>query len=254
MSELRESMAADFLIWENLERVTYQRRRRAAPAADTDPQLRQGVGDGLAADVWGRQPSPDVAAVVHAKRRAISTKERLASAGAYLGSDVNWWIPVAQLPDGFSCKPGDAVVEESGRRWTVLTDVQLGKLGNSWKLPCRNLALAFDLRDEIDVERPGISYDEAGAALKAWPSGTRLLGGLKLAERLAARVQPLTREVAERRGVEGFETRFDVIVEREVDVDHDDRIKWGDVYLDVVGYRSAERIDELPVIEAVRAV
>ena len=246
-------MAQDFVIWEGLETVAYERSRRASPPLDTDPQLRQGAADGLAADVWAKQPSPDLLAVLQAKRRAISTRERLASGGAYTGADVNWWLPAAQLPPGFSCKPGDVVVQKDGTRWTALTDVQLGKLSNSWRLPCRNLALHFDLRDEIDIERPQIVYDDAGSPVKLWPSGDRGKGGLVLYGRLAARVQPQRREVAQERGVEGFRVVFDVVLEREVDVDHEDRIAWAGRYLNVVGYRTAERLDDLPVIEAVLA-
>lgn len=215
-------LSEDYLVWEGLEPVTLEVSRR------------QGSGQRVG--------------LCKAKRRALTRRELAASAGAYTGEDLVWLLPQAQLPEcKFQVKPADVVTDGEGREWTVL-EAAHNKLRQTWRLVTRDLVLAYDLRDLITVERAELGEDLAGAAVKReWQA---------LYASVPARVQPSERREAEEHGVEGWEEAFDVWVGRELaDVGREDRVKLRDgTYLDVVRYRQAERIDQLPVLECVRRV
>lgn len=220
--DLSSAFVSDWQVWDNTEAVSLSVARAAGPYADAVPV---------------------------AKRRALTTRELAASGGVYTGQDRVWLLPVALLTPGLQLKPADAVVDASGTRWTVL-EAALNKFGATWRLTCRDLVLAFDLRVIITIERAALSYDAAGAAVKTFPPA----GGLVLIDQLPARVQPLREEVADQRGLRGPLLRYDVIVGRPVDgVSTEDRVKLPDgSYLDILGYRNPDRIDELPVLECQR--
>lgn len=228
----RYSMAGAWLVWDGLEPVHLE--------------LVHGAG------VETR--SAEVVPIEYAKRRSISVRERTASGGAYTGNDVNWWVPCDLLPTDIRIKPGDAVVDGDGVRWTAL-EVQWGARLNRWKLTCRDLVLHWRLRDTISVERAEVGYDNSGAAVKRWPTGSNTSGGLVVYADLPARVQPINAYDSEGRGVLGTERRFDVIVGRQLAVTREDRVRLASgEYLDIVGYRQAERIDELPILECLGRV
>jgi hypothetical protein len=168
------------------------------------------------------------------------------------------------MPSDFSCKPGDVVVAlddpplaKSGNRWTVI-DAAWNRLKQTWRLTTRNLALVVGMSDEIQIERATLSTDAAGAPVKTFPVPVppaaaglpyTFTGGIIL-YRLIARVQPQRTQVDEERGIRGPKTLYDVIVPQQVLISTEDRIRWGGQYLEIVGYRQAERIDELPIVEA----
>ncbi|MGA2031671.1 MAG: hypothetical protein ABSG68_05405, partial [Thermoguttaceae bacterium] len=56
--------------------------------------------------------------VLHALRRAVTTREAAASGGRYTTSDVTWHLPAAEL----SAPPqlADIIRDQDGCRWTVL--------------------------------------------------------------------------------------------------------------------------------------
>jgi hypothetical protein len=203
---------------------------------------------------------PLVDVVQWAKRRAMTTRERQASGGAYVSEDVVWLLPTAQVPQGFDAKPGDVVValQDAGKnRWTVL-ERGLNRLRNTWRLSCRNLSVVQGLDDEIQIERAQLSYDASGAPVKTFPvpipptapgQPTTFSGGIVLYPRLPARMQPRETQIAEERGIRGPKTIFDCIVSQQVSISTEDRIYYHGQYYEITGYRQAERIDELPVIE-----
>jgi hypothetical protein len=238
--------ASDYLTWDKPESVRLDYSRRLLGPLPNDPQLRKGA----------QTPPFDSAAVADAshatevgiaKRRAIRTAERSPSGGAYTGAEVRWLIPGALVPS--DPKPGDVVVDGKGVRWTALT-VETNRHGATFVLGCVALAVAFDLRDTIDVERPAVSYDAAGAPVMAFPSDPTNPGGEKLYSALLCRVQLLTQEVREERGIRGLESAYDVMIEQTVRVTMQDRIFWRGTYLDITGFKQADRIDQLNVIEA----
>ena len=223
--DLTPTFASDWRTWDQVESVGIEHARTGQLTTDAVPV---------------------------AKRRNLTVKELAASGGVYTGLDRVWLVPQAMLPQGFGFKPADVVVDRAGVRWTVL-QTDWGKYGQTWKLTCRDLVLAYDLRDTIDVERATIRYDQAGAPVKDFPPA----GGQSLYAQVPARVQLTGEEVTDQRGLRGPLRKYDVIVGRQVPLlSTEDRVKWTDpstkqvVYLDVLGLRQPERIEQLPVIEA----
>lgn len=214
----------DYHAWDNVQEVRFEHARRAGAA------------------------SPAVLPV--AKGRAVTKREKSPSGGVYLGFERNWLVPRAVLPANLEPAPGDVVVDGDGTRWTVLTCDQWA-FNTVLRLGCVNLTLAHDLRDAVDVERAALSQDAAGAYVKTFPPA----GGTVAYGSLPCRVQLVQEEIDDQRGIRGFLRRYDVTVDRQVTVTNEDRLKLADgTYLDVVGYRNATRIDELPVIEALGKV
>lgn len=258
--DLTASWATDYLTWDNVEPagVVIERARLSVPAPVNDQQLRKGQpGAPFDPAAAPSANAEDFASV--AKRRNLTRKEQAASFGTYTAKDRVWLVPAAVMGPGFEIKPGDVIVgkrplnEFDTDRWTVL-EADLGKYGQTWRLTTRNLSLAYELQELINIERPAVSYDAAMAPVKAWPTGPQPLGGIVLYGNLPARPQLLTKEIKDERGIRGLERRYDVIVGRQVAVTNEDRIAWRGEYLDIIGYRNAERIDELPIIEALGKV
>lgn len=218
-------LSADHLCWDQTEPVTLERVKRAGG------------------------PSREYVGV--AKRSAIRSAEKSPSGGAYAGYEVSWRVP-ARLLQGGALKPGDVVERGDGTRDTILK-ADLIVLGSRWALGCVDLVLANDLCHQVDIERANIDYSASGAPRKRFPPE----GGLALVSALPARVQLLTDELADERGLRSFNGKYAVICDRQLDafsVTVEDRVKWTDergkvVYLDILGLHNPERIDELPVLD-----
>lgn len=187
-----------------------------------------------------------------AKRRAPTFRELSASNGAYTGADLVWLLPVAQLPTGTpNPKPGDRIPDASGTIWTVL-EAALNALKSTWRLMTRNLALAYQLYDTIDIQRAAITYDKAGAIVRGWPDDATPTGTV-VYPALPAKVQLLTQETKEVFGVYGLSGTYAVTVAHDLVTQKMDRIAWRPsgttIYLDILGQHNPQRIDELPVLD-----
>lgn len=220
---MRTDLSADHLCWDGTEGVTLEVTKRTAP---------------------------DLVPVAVAKRRAVRASQRSPSGGVYAGYELRWLLPARETA-GVTPKPGDVIEDDQAERWTVLT-VEANRLRQTFACGCVNLVLALDLRDTVVIERASIAPDAAGVPVKSFPPA----GGRDLYV-VAARVQEVTREVAEERGVRYAKERYEVTVDRQLrDLDAgEDRLRWVDPagvtrYLDIVDYRNPERIDELPVLTA----
>lgn len=226
----------DALSWDQVESVSYE-AARLAPFP-------------LPGAAVPNANAPDF--VPWVKRRALTQRELAASGGVYTGRDVVWLLPSKFLSPTRVPKPGDVVVDKDQQRWTAL-EVGLNKWRNTWRLMCRNLSVALDLNDVVNIERADITYDASGVPVKAFPTGLPPLGGRTLYAGLRARVQPVTDEIKDQRGIRGFESQFDVTVERDVDVTNEDRVWWParGIYLDIRTVQRSRRIDELPYLETV---
>lgn len=86
---------------------------------------------------------------VSSKRRALGFKEFVASGGVYTAQDLIWLIP-AELVTVGPIKPADILEPIDGQRWTVL-EAPLIAEESYYKCICRNLVIANDLRDLIDI-------------------------------------------------------------------------------------------------------
>ena len=198
------------------------------------------------------------------RRSAVNIREQAPSFGAYQGADCGFRIPSRFVPAEFlPLKPRDRIIDEKGAVYTVLS-VQPSRNNaadtGSWKLLCRDLSIAFDLRDLISIEEPRRELDEGRAKLvRSWEEKYRMI---------PARVQLESEAIAEMAAKRVTQGTYRVFVDREVQVTHENRIRWipglrrdpvthilaapdlADIrYLEVVGYHNAENISELPVID-----
>lgn len=192
--------------------------------------------------------------VIEAHRRQPVVSEPMPSEGVYTASRCRWNLPAILCRFG-DPKPGDSFRDKKGTDWTVLTAGDSAER-SWWDLDCISLAIAFDLRDTIDVERPTIELDAAGTAIKKYPPE----GGKVLFQTVACRAQPMAYEETEERGLQGDLQRFQVFVARQLaDIDTEDRLKLNrlisgrreTVYLERLRYTAPEQLGALPTIEAV---
>lgn len=227
-------MEEDYLLWEFTEPILFESSRPPTPT------------DGP------RNPNA-VCAIEVAKRRSLKLREMAASGGVYTSQDRVFLVPGALLPSGLRPKPSDVVQDKDGDRWTVL-EADVNRYGTTWRLTSRNLVLAEDLRDSIWIERASLSIDPAGVKVKAWPTGTGPRGGSTPYSDLPARVQLMTQEVADQRGIRGAKGSLAVIVGRQVVIDQEtDRVRLRDgTYLDIVGIHDPQTIDKLPTLDCER--
>ena len=226
----RVDLSKDYLGWDNTEAATLESTRRTGSM---------------------------ISRIEVVKRRAITAREVQASGGAYVPSDVNWHIPAAELPTNIVPKKGDVVVDGQSNRWTCIEIAHNKHDYNgpqTYKMVCRNLTIQEDLKHVIDIQRPEITFDAAGVKVKRWPDDDDPRGSVVYDE-MAARVQLQSQEIADEHLKRGFRETYSVIVDRQVAVEDEDRIKWTHLgvtkYLDITGVQSPDRFDELPVISAV---
>jgi len=211
-------LVSEYTIWDNRELINYVSHRNA--------------GDQSFAGVVG-------------KRMAPTFKELAVSNGAYTGSDMVWWIPACLL--GTTAKPADRIIDADAVAWTAL-EVRKIVLGSVWRIMSRNLVLAHDLRDTISIERATFTTDAMGGDVRSWPPGS----GTTPYANIAAKVQKITDDLRIVLGIQGFEGTYAVIIDRDVTLGPNDRVKFGTappVYLDILGLKNPTRIDELPVLD-----
>lgn len=223
---VQESVRHDWEAWEGLEPVKLVHTRRAGARVEC---------------------------AVQGKRRALTYKEKQASKGVYQEASTIWMIPdelIQQRP----LRQGAVVEQGNGDAWTCLQS-DLVVLGSVWKLTTVNLAIAHDLADRVAIERASLPLDAAGAVGKVFPPA----GGVTLYANLFVALQPEETDVAEERGIIGQRIKFSVILSRPCsDITTQDRIRvissaYGippGTYLEIRGVKNANRIDELPELEA----
>lgn len=222
-------ISTDYLCWERLEPIVFY------PA-----------------------PRNDLAAIpiARAKRRAPTTREQMASGGAYTSQDLVWLVPRVEAPAlvaEFPPKPGDVIEDADGMPWTVLSIEPYAALKTFWRLTTRNLVLAVGLRDEVSILRPTITVGESAEPVYAWPPQS----GSYVVQELAARVQPMDGSIDVRNEVETAQGKYTVILGQQVDLRAGDRIlvtagAMKGKLLRWVSQRNQERIDELPALECER--
>ena len=188
----------------------------------------------------GRTPGSSGTTIAHALRRAITAgqaavvstgdvRKRVVSDGRYMGADVVWHLPAAELTD--PPRLGDVIRDGAGQRWTILT-VKKATLGTRWRCETRDVAIAYGLDDTIAVLKAD------GANWQTWLTGIR------------ARVQPLYTTIDADEEAPSTTTRYRIFVEEELELDHTCCIRGPDGTLHaILRTIGAERIGELQVIE-----
>jgi head-tail adaptor len=210
-------LTSDYLVFDGLESVTFTSKKAAG---NVQTVISKALG------------------------RAPTYRELSVSQGVYTAQDKVWIVPKTLL-DPTTPKPADFITAGSDN-WTAL-EVKKTALGSSWWMLTRNLVLAADLRDTIDIQRAAVTYDAAGGKVRTFPAA----GGTTPYQSLPAKVQKLTEALKIVLGVEGFQGTYAVIVSQELTITEDDRVKFGSLFLDIVGMKNPSRIDELPVLDCV---
>jgi|SRR5215471_1249926 len=251
-------MSLDFLTWANLMSVTYESVRGRASIVDVPP-----VYDGSTpAPTPPTSPANVIYDIAVAKRRPTDSHEASPSEGTVIDDDCVWIIPDVMFPAGVTSKAGDVIVEKTtqsneeqpGTRW-IVRQAQWNKHRWTRRLTCRNARIMADLQDVITIERPKITYDAAGCAVKQFPSDATNPAGVVLYANLPARVQLVAKPEEDEMGIRGSAGRYEVTVANDVNVTREDRIKLtSGVYLDILDMRSMMTLDALMVLECRRKV
>lgn len=199
-----------------------------------------------------RNNGPLVDVIEDAHPRQLTRREQAVSGGVYTNGQLLWNIPALQMRIG-PPKEGDVITDGDGQDWTVLSHAYSAERA-WWDLTCINLAIAYDLRDAIDIQRAGLVYDAGGLAVKTFPPDA----GSTLYTSLTCRVQEISREEKEERGLMGTSTAYRIYLGRQTpDVGTEDRVVWSRLvgtnrvttYLERLKYTSPDSIAELPQLE-----
>ena len=199
----------DYLVWDNIQTVDHTSVRT----------------------------SGDVVTCILGHRHNIDRRELAASNGVYTPDDLIWRLPKPTCP--IRPKPRDLITDAEGRTVTML-QVSYIVDQQRYRCVCRDLILANDLYDTIDVETPTITYTTAGAKVKTWEA---------LYSDIPARLQPITADLVDERGMRGLRVTHELIVGQALVVTNEDRVVLDGVYYEIRGYHNPERIDELPVLD-----
>ena len=185
-----------------------------------------------------------LATLTTATRHAISLREAAASNGIYLADDIVWTWSTSQYATAAS--PGQTIT--SGTTVYTVLDSSYSVMMGFGKATCRDLVMANGLTDSVNYQHPTITLGTATGRSVAWAN---------LRTGISARVQPDTTGDYNERGVRAAVTRYNVIFDPATGAGSTfaitntggdwGRFIFGSLTLDVIEYRNASRIDELPV-------
>lgn len=208
------NLSGDWRVWENRETVGYT--------------------------VTARTGDTSYPAVTDCKRRQLRYRELEASNGAYVAGDRNWLVPVEVLPANVTPKISDRITDGQNVVWSVL-EAQLNTWQTWWRLTCRNLVLAADLRELVTLLQPSTTQDGAGGRV---PTYTPAISNVP------AKVLEVDAEADDRYGKRQAVRRFTAWVGQRVFPAANWRLKdsSGVVY-SILGWRSADRFDVLQALD-----
>ena len=188
-----------------------------------------------------RRSSTKEIAVDRAYRQKVFSKESVPSNGAAVQAETVWHLQLATGEMG--PQVGDVVIDGNAQRWTILNSEQLHSLGR-WKCTSRELSIAYDCRDLVDVERAVWDDIGSGPEIVDW---TGICAAVPVSIRLDEMVldnstDPPTKQLL-----------YQIVLSESLDLESDDRLvaQDGPRYR-VQSMQQAERIDVLPVVTALR--
>ncbi len=170
----------------------------------------------------------------------ITAREAANSGGVYITGDIRWSISGPLLTR--EPKPRDRLTDGTGTAWVVL-DWSYSRLTKEYQLNSRDLRIAADLRDLVDVYRPTWSADAAGSPI---PSYAAVYSGLY------ARIQETDGQTTEERGKITTERHYTIYFQDTIEVTAEDQIRVDDVVYQVVSYADPDMIHALMGVNVVR--
>ena len=163
--------------------------------------------------------------------------------GVYTKADCKWLVPHEIAKPLGQLKPSDVVEEADGTEWIAL-DVEVLAEGTWLALMSRNLVIAHDLQDLLDIWQPVNSQDL---------SANRTATFQVLHEKIPGRLQPISGDVVDAFGKLAIAKRYtaylatQLTVSQEVAVTNEMqiRINGSTQAYGIVAWRNAARIGDL---------
>ena len=197
--------------------------------------------DNLETVVLRRRGSAKELVVEAAYRHEVATQETEPSGGAALQADSVWHL---QLPaNEAALQIGDTVIDAQKNHWTLLETQQLALLGR-WKCVTRDLRIAYDCHDRVDIQRPVWGDIGNGPEIADWTEVCVALPvSIQLDEMiLDTSTTPPTKQLL-----------FDIILSESIALEPDDRLTAEDgTSYRMQSLQQADRIDALPIASVVR--
>jgi hypothetical protein len=78
-----------------------------------------------------------------------------------------WNVCSASLQPGDLPAPGDRMIDEAGLEWTI-AETSWVSLSTRWRLECRRLDWSAARVQYIRLDRPTITHDSSGGAVRTW--------------------------------------------------------------------------------------
>lgn len=211
----------DWKVWNNRETVVVRSRRTV-----------DGVTD------WAVHS-------VSAKRRALQFRDLAASGGVYTPQDLKWCVPAELIAPLGDLKPGDIIEPADGAQWVMMPDgVSLNTWKSWWGCVCRNLVVAHDLRELIDVWAPTNAQDAQGNRAPTFTA---------LHSKIPGRIQPIDGTVEESLGKRAITKRYTAYLATQLTVaqnlaitnEMQLRINGTTTAYQIVAWRNPDSIDRL---------
>ncbi len=188
-----------------------------------------------------RKDSTKELLVKTAYRQVAATQEMEPSGGSVLQADAVWQI---QLPaDAMVPQLGDVVIDQHKNRWTILRTEELVRLGR-WKCTTRELRIAYDCHERVDIERPVWGDLGSGPVIVDW---TEICAALPVSIQLDemtldTSTTPPTKQLL-----------FKILLSESIALEPDDRLTAEDgVSYRLESLQHAKHINALPIASALR--
>ncbi len=178
-------------------------------------------------------------------RLSMTTKEGDPSYAAYLQTDVIWQL----IPDGvIEPKVGDPIIDDGGAgdTYTIL-EVRKPYLNNYWNCVSRKVGITetVGLRDLITLWPTVVVTDEFGSRIATHSAADPDFTDVP------AKVQIRPAEIVVVKGKQQFLRRFDIYVDRDIDVSIGDLLKDQNlIQYDITSFQNRDRVDKLSHIVA----